>query len=48
MKNVKDFKYLGSTVSKDGSLEGELEERVSRSRKVAGALKAVVKNKSVR
>ena len=26
MENVKDFKYLGSTVSKDGSLEGELKE----------------------
>ena len=47
MENVRVFKYLGSVMSKDGSLEEEVRERVQQGRKVAGSLKAVIKNREV-
>ena len=34
-------------MSKDGSLEDEVRERVQQGRKVAGSLKAVIKNREV-
>ena len=47
MENVKVFKYLGSVMSKDGSLGEEVLGRVQQGRRVVGSLKAVMRNREV-
>ena len=47
MENVSSFKYLGSVMSKDGSIEDEVGERVQQGRRVVGTLKAVTRNRMV-
>jgi len=47
MENVSSFKYLGSMMSKEGSIEDDVHERVQQGKKVAGTLNAVIRNRAV-
>ncbi len=46
MENVRLFRYLGSVMSKDESLDDEVRERVQQGRRVVGTLKAVTRNRA--
>ena len=47
MEIVNSFKYLGSVLSKDGTMDEEVRERVQQGRRVVGALKAVTGSRVV-
>ncbi len=47
MVNVSSFKYLGSVMSKDGSLEDEMQERVQQGKRDVGTLKSVTRNRAM-
>ena len=47
MENVRSFKYLGSVMSKDGSIEDDVQEKVQQGKRTAGTLRAVTRNRSV-
>ncbi len=42
MEVVKEFKYLGTVLSKHGEMAGEVRERVVKGRSVIGSLERVV------
>ncbi len=44
---VKDFKYVGTVLSKHGEMEGEVRERAVKGRSVIGSLARVMKGRSV-
>ncbi len=47
MENVRSFKYLGGVMSKVGSLDNKVRERIQQGRRVVGKLKAVRRNKAM-
>ena len=47
MEEVQEFKYLGTTLCKHGSAEGETRERAIQGRKVIGSLERVMKGRTV-
>ncbi len=47
MEVVKEFKYLGTVLSKDREMEGEVRERAVKGRSVIGSLARVMKRRSV-
>ncbi len=47
MEEVSEFKYLRTILCKNGSMEGEIRERTVKDRQVTGALKIVMKGRSV-
>ena len=47
MKEVHEFKYLGTILCKHGSMEGEIRERTVKGRQVIGALERVMKGRNV-
>ncbi len=47
MEVVKEFKYLGSVLSKHGEMEGEVRERAVKARSVLGSLAVVMKGRSM-
>ncbi len=47
MEVVKEFKYLGTVLSKHGGMGGEVRERVVKGRSVLGFLARVMKGRSV-
>ena len=47
LEEVKEFKYLGSVLSKDGGMEGEIRERTLQGRRAIGELGTVVKGRSM-
>ncbi len=47
IKEVNEYKYLGTMLCKHGSMEGEIRERTVKGRQVMGALKRVMKGRNV-
>ena len=47
MKNMRVFRYLGSMLSKDGTLDVEVREKEQQGKNAAGSLKTVNKNREV-
>ena len=47
LEEVKEFKYLGSVISKDGTMDGEIKERTLQGRKAIGELGSVVRGRSM-
>ncbi len=47
MEEVNEFKYLGTILCKHGSMEGEIRERTIKGGQVMGALKRVMKERTV-
>ncbi len=47
MEEVNEFKYLGTILCKQGSMEGEIRERTVKGRQVMGALERVMTGRSV-
>ncbi len=47
MKEVNEFKYLGSILCKYGSMEGELRERALQERKVVGSTGRMMRERTV-
>ncbi len=47
MEEVSEFKYLGTVLCNHGGMEGEIRERVMKSRSVVGLLAGVMKGKNV-
>ena len=47
MEVVKEFKYLGTVLSRHGEMEGEVRERALRGRSVIGSLARVMKRRNV-
>ncbi len=47
MEEVNEFKCLGTTLCKHGSMEGEIRERIVKGRQVMGALERVMKGRNV-
>ncbi len=47
MEGVNEFKYLGTILCKDGSMEGEIRERTVKGRQVMGTLERVMKGRNV-
>ncbi len=47
MEDVNEFKYLGTTLCKHGSMEGEIRERTVKGRQVMGGLERVMKGRNV-
>ncbi len=47
MEEVHEFKYPGSIMCKDGSMEGETRERAVQGRKVVGSLGCMMKGRTV-
>ncbi len=41
MKQVEKFKYLGTIISRDGSLKEEFEERLKKANQAMGMLKVI-------
>ena len=47
LKEVDQFKYLGSVIAANGGVEAEVRQRVNKGCKVLGALKGVMKNRGL-
>ena len=47
MEDVHEFKYLGSILCKNGSMDGESRERAIQGRKVVGSLGLLMKGRTV-
>ncbi len=47
MKEVNEFKYLGSILCKYGSMEGEIRARALQERKVVGSMGRMMRGKTV-
>ncbi len=47
MEVIKEFKHLGTVLSKHGEMEGEVRERAVNGRDVIGSLARVMKEKNV-
>ena len=47
LEEVREFKYLGSVLSKDGTLEDEIRERTVQGRKAIGELSGVIRGRSM-
>ncbi len=47
MKEVNEFKYLGTILNRHGSMEGEIWKRTIHGRQVMGALERVMRGRNV-
>jgi len=47
LEEVREFKYLGTTLCKYGSMEGEIRERAVKGRQVVGSLNRIMRSRNV-